>query len=179
MLEQVTEAKSRDGKQLPEEKSAEDQLTELISHRFAYLLHHNECVLRDMTSDSLAALGLTPMQLGMLEFIATSEPVNQRTIGEHCGIDRTTIVSMIDNFEKQGYATRNPDPNDRRNHAVCVTERGREILKEAEARWRSAQDEFLAPLSQPERETLRLTLLKLIRHNEDQGRQATCPSSNQ
>ena len=126
-----------------------------------YLLNQAALHIRTMSVVALGPLGLTPPQLRALEAIAAQQPLSQTRLGELVHMDRSTIVHVVDHFEALGVASREADPADRRSHAVMLTKKGERILTKARELAREAENEFLSPLSRPEREALRNMLHKL------------------
>ncbi len=127
-----------------------------------YLLNQTALRIRSMTVMSLSPLNITPPQLRALEAIAKEQPLTQVRLGELVNMDRSTIVHVVDHFEKLGLASREADPTDRRSHAVVLTRKGARVLADARARAREVENDFLADLSPPERETLHDLLHKLF-----------------
>lgn len=127
-----------------------------------YLLNQAALQIRTMSVVALGPLGLTPPQLRSLETIAAEQPLSQTRLGELVHMDRSTIVHVVDHLENLGVASREADPADRRSHAVVLTRKGERILAEARDLAREAENEFLSPLSRPEREALREMLHKLF-----------------
>lgn len=127
-----------------------------------YMLNQSALQIRMMTALALAPLGLTPPQLRALEAIWSEQPLSQTRLGELVNMDRSTIVHVVDHFEKLGVASRKADPADRRSHAVILTKKGERILAKARTLARETENEFLNPLSCPEREALREMLRKLF-----------------
>jgi MarR family transcriptional regulator for hemolysin len=56
--------------------------------------------------------------------------MTQKEIADRIGIEASTIVPIIDKLEEQGMVARKPDPGDRRNNLVFLTEK-------SEAKWES------------------------------------------
>jgi DNA-binding MarR family transcriptional regulator len=77
------------------------------------------------------------------------------------GVDRTTMVGLVDELEKKGLVERRPDPLDRRKNVVALTEAGRTTVQDATRAVAEAERRFLGPLSDDEgaalREALRAT----------------------
>jgi DNA-binding MarR family transcriptional regulator len=76
-------------------------------------------------------------------------------------MDPSTMVATIDELESQGLVERRPHPNDRRAHALYITDQGRETLARSSAVAAEAQDQLLAPLNGEERELLHDLLLRI------------------
>src|SRR5690349_3338710 len=81
---------------------------------------------------------------------------------EPFGIDRTTMVALLDVLEGKGIVARRPDPADRRRNVVELTEEGQRIYDAAEAEHRAAEDAFLAAVDGDSAQRLRATLRTLI-----------------
>lgn len=137
-------------------------MTNSSSGWVGYLLNQAALQIRTMTVLALSPIKLTPPQLRALEVIAAEQPLSQTRLGELVNMDRSTIVHVVDHFEALGAASREADPTDRRSHAVVLTRKGESLLADAQHRARAAQNEFLSPLSRPEREALRKMLHKLF-----------------
>lgn len=80
----------------------------------------------------LEPLGIRPRQFGMLTYLSTGGNVTQQELGERLGIHRNVMVGLIDDLERQGLAERRRHPDDRRAHAVRLTDGGRELLRHAD-----------------------------------------------
>jgi DNA-binding MarR family transcriptional regulator len=50
-------------------------------------------------------------------------------VAQRLGIDRTTIVAMLDAFEAKGLVSRHPHPADRRCNVVELSESGRAAVE--------------------------------------------------
>ena len=75
------------------------------------------------------------------------------------GIDRTTMVALIDQLESGGLATRRPSAKDRRAREIATTPKGRRLLERARRMVAQAEDDVLAGLTARQRRDL-LTLLR-------------------
>jgi DNA-binding MarR family transcriptional regulator len=112
-------------------------------------------------AEALKPLGLRPQHFGVLTLIDTRPGSTQQDLVEQSMIDPSSMVSVIDELEERGLAERRPHPDDRRKHAVHLTEEGRTTLERARASAIDTAKELLAPLDAKEQETLRLLLRKL------------------
>ena len=84
------------------------------------------------------------------------------------------MVATIDELEARGLVERRRNPQDRRAHALYITDEGRRTLKQGRKVARRAQEELLAPLSPQERRQLHELLLRLAR-GRPQASAATSP----
>jgi len=85
---------------------------------------------------------------------------SQLSLAGHLGIDRTVMTYLVDDLEAEGLVERKPNPADRRQRQIVVTDRGRALLESACDRVVAAQDEVLGALAAPERAALRSLLNK-------------------
>ena len=119
------------------------------------------------TAELLGSVGLTPALFALLNVIGArrgSHPAGDR-LG--LGIDRSTgvvtvvvfMVSLIDQLESAGLATRRPSATDRRAREIAITPKGRRLLQRARGLISQVEDEVLGGLTTQERSDL-LTLLR-------------------
>lgn len=79
----------------------------------------------------LALLGLTPQQFGLLVLVERNPGTRQSRLAQARGLDKSTLVPMIDRLERDGILERRPAPDDRRSKTIWITERGTERLRAA------------------------------------------------
>jgi DNA-binding MarR family transcriptional regulator len=111
------------------------------------------------TGELLGSVGLTPALFALLNVIGAREGAIQQELGSALGIDRSTMVSLIDRLESAGLATRRPSATDRRAREIAITPKGRRLLQRARGLISQVEDEVLAGLTGEERDDL-LTLLR-------------------
>jgi DNA-binding MarR family transcriptional regulator len=109
---------------------------------------------------ALDELGLSLRSFGILG-LACETPRDQITLSRLTGIDRTTVVAIVDQLQAAGLVLRRPSPTDRRARLVEPTAPGRSLAAQALRRVRSIQDEHFADLSAVDREQLMTTLRRL------------------
>jgi MarR family transcriptional regulator, lower aerobic nicotinate degradation pathway regulator len=109
----------------------------------------------------LAPMGLNVRLCGVLNLLGEG-PISQHELGNQLGIDRTTIVELIDQLESQGVVERRRNAADRRSYALSLTPKGRTIQKRASRAFDSAADEFFNALKPAERLQLQDMLQRLI-----------------
>jgi len=109
---------------------------------------------------ALAELGLSLRSFGVLA-LACETARDQISISRLTGIDRTSVVAIVDDLEAAGLALRRRSPVDRRARLVEPTSEGRALAAQALQRVRRIQDEHFADLSAADREHLMSTLRRL------------------
>jgi DNA-binding MarR family transcriptional regulator len=75
--------------------------------------------------------------------------------------DKTRLVGLLDELERDGLISRTPDPADRRARIVDLTDAGRARHAAAQADVRAMEDDFLSDLSAAERDRLHRVLARL------------------
>jgi len=113
-------------------------------------------------ADVLGQVGLTPALFALLNVIAAREGAIQQELGSAMGIDRSTMVSLIDQLEGAGLAKRRPSATDRRAREVAITPKGRRLLARARQSVLDTEDEVLAGLTAEERRELERLLRRAL-----------------
>jgi DNA-binding MarR family transcriptional regulator len=127
-----------------------------------YLLGRTHLEHRAIAERALAPLGLSGKGFGALILLVQHGPLSQQRLGERQGVDRTTMVAVVDELESAGYVERRRDPRDRRAYSLHATAKGRRVLERAGEATKRAEDEFLAPLPLGERRRLKELLRALL-----------------
>jgi DNA-binding MarR family transcriptional regulator len=127
---------------------------ELLGARLGYVLKHAQLRLAEHAGQALAPFGLDARELVVLAVLATGHPVSQVEAARRLGVDRTTMVALVDALEAKGLVERRRDARDRRRNVVEPTAHGMRVRAAAEAAREAAERAFLAPLG--EREAARL-----------------------
>jgi len=103
---------------------------------------------------SVGAADMTPGQFGVLVVIDANPGLSQTQLGQTAGIDRSTVVAVIDRLEARGLVQREASPRDRRSHALHLSAKGKALLHELTAIVRAHEDHIVGDLEPAERETL-------------------------
>lgn len=119
-------------------------------------------VTRLRMAEAIAPLGLTMRQFAVLRALSAHEGQSQAELGERLQIDASSIVLVLDDCAKAGWAERRPSPTDRRRYALYPTPAGRRVLLKAQAAASAAESELFAPLNGDQRDQLRELLLLLV-----------------
>jgi DNA-binding MarR family transcriptional regulator len=121
---------------------------------------------QQLATRRLAPLGLTVQLCGVLNRLAVGA-ISQHELGEQLGIDRTTMVELIDDLEAQGVVVRQRNSDDRRAYSIQLTPKGRTVQKRAARAFDAAADEFFGPLKPGERRDLADMMRRLIASADD------------
>jgi DNA-binding MarR family transcriptional regulator len=106
-------------------------------------------------SERVAKIGLTAPDAGLLRKIASDPGVSQQALAAHLGIMPSRMVGLVDELESQGILERRRSAEDRRNYALHLTARGREVLGELSRIAAEHEECLCAALSKEERVQLR------------------------
>ena len=134
----------------------------LMADRLGYLLKHAQLRFFELTASVLAPVGINGQEAVVLRAIDGPEPLSQGEVARRMGIDRTTMVALIDELEQKGLVQRRQDPADRRKNVVALTGSGRDTLGRANKAGAEAERRFLSPLAPGEQETFKKALRALL-----------------
>jgi DNA-binding MarR family transcriptional regulator len=123
-------------------------------HRSAALLDHLARLSRARSESALARFGLRPRHLIVLTVLRDHDGSTQQGLAVAVGIDRTNLVGLLNELERDGLIARRRADDDRRRHLVELTRRGAERLGRVEGELAAAENEVLGALDADEREQL-------------------------
>ena len=81
---------------------------DLLPGLIGYNLRRAQTAVFQDFSESLKACDITPGQFGVLILIQANSGLNQTRLGNALGIDRSTVVAVIDRLEGRGLVLRGP-----------------------------------------------------------------------
>ena len=87
-------------------------------------------VFRDFAT-TLDTLDVTPGIFAVLVLIDTNAGLKQTELANAVGLDRSSMVAVIDNLERRGLVRRLAVATDRRANALRLTAAGKDLLKKA------------------------------------------------
>jgi DNA-binding MarR family transcriptional regulator len=148
--------------QTPAGLSAEDAALPGVHARLGYLLKHAQQRLAELTGPALAPFGITGRELAVLMSIDDLTPLSQQDVADRLGVDRTTMVTLIDGLEEKELVERRPDAEDRRRNVVVLTGAGQATMSEAVEAAEAAEQRFLTKLSAAEVASLKAALQALV-----------------
>ncbi len=118
---------------------------------------------------ALAPLGLRPRHHAVLSHLAHHGPsASQREVGGCLDIDRSSMVTVVDELEQLGLIVRTRDQTDRRRHLLRLTAAGQRMLKRSRAAGAAVEQDLLSALTAAEQTQLR-ALLQTVRQATADG----------
>jgi DNA-binding MarR family transcriptional regulator len=113
----------------------------LLPNILGYHLRRAQSAVFQDFAATMNGANVTPGQFGVLALIEANAGLSQTRLAEILGIDRSTLVAVIDKLEGQGLVERAARPNDRRSHALKLSRAGQtrfealaKLVKKHEAR---------------------------------------------
>jgi DNA-binding MarR family transcriptional regulator len=117
-----------------------------------------------LLTERLAAAGSRGYHFRLLAALAEFGPASQASLGRRTAMNRSDVVTAVNELVDQGLAERTGDPADRRRNIVTMTPAGEARLGRLDGVLAEVQDELLAPLSVPERADFAQLLTRVLGH---------------
>ena len=134
-----------------------------VTRRLGYLLKHAQLRLAELAEPLYAPLGVTGRQLALLTLFGAGPALSQQDGAARLGIDRTTMVALVDELEAKGLVRREVAPGDRRKRLVTLTGEGERVREAGEEVTRRAEALLLDPLGEADADRLRTALHRIVR----------------
>lgn len=112
---------------------------------------------------------ITSPQFGVLNTLVAEPGLDQRTVGERVGLDRSTIAEVVGRLIRRGLLDKVRDPEDGRRFLLRLTDEGTRTHRRLTVRTARMNQIFLAPLS-PEEQTQFLSLMRRVSDAAEQLR---------
>jgi DNA-binding MarR family transcriptional regulator len=90
-------------------------------------LHH---LLSQRVVDAFAHYDLRPGSLTMMVLISANPGYSQVELSRIGNLDKSAIVTIVDDLEKRGLAIRGRSSSDRRRNSLFLTAKGEKLMKE-------------------------------------------------
>ena len=132
-----------------------------LAQLVGYQLRRTQNALFQDFFEKIAEDGLTPGRHGLLMLIDQNAGLSQTDLASAIGVDRASMVAILDKLEGKGWVTRQRSRTDRRRHQIDLTPEGRTLLKRLWPKILQHEAEVCQHLSPNEQQTL-LRLLEKI-----------------
>ncbi|RNL86969.1 MarR family winged helix-turn-helix transcriptional regulator [Halostreptopolyspora alba] len=113
---------------------------------------HLRCL--EYETAALEPLGIDVKQHAVLTVLADEGPMTQQELGQRLGIDRTTIVAVVDGLDRAELLERRRSPIDRRAYLLTLTPAGTHTQHDGQRRVDEAERALLGTLDETERPIL-------------------------
>jgi DNA-binding MarR family transcriptional regulator len=118
--------------------------------------------IKSIQQDKLNKYKIIPAQMGIMRLLQIEGPLSQISLGQSIGIDKATMVKLIDDLENKKWLERTTSTTDRRIKHIRLSPKGHDFLKLMGALCQDAEDEFLHKLTEKERQQFKALLQKLL-----------------
>jgi DNA-binding MarR family transcriptional regulator len=145
----------------PARRAADRPAFGLLPDLIGYYLRRAQAAVFQDFAASMNGADITPGQFGVLALIEANAGLSQTRLSQILGIDRSTLVAVIDKLERQGLVERAARPNDRRSHALKLSRHGQSRFQALARLVRQHEARIARQLSPRERKTL-IDLLQRI-----------------
>lgn len=134
-----------------------------LKNFFGYSLYKAGIIYREISVLRHVHLhNLNTPECGVLYVLSTGAVTNQLTIGQDLGIDKATIVKIIDKLEKLKLVKREVDPNDRRAKLLSITAKGRKIVEKVAEIKAEVEARIFSDFTKEEKDHLMKLVPKLL-----------------
>jgi DNA-binding MarR family transcriptional regulator len=110
-------------------------------------------------------LDITPLQYGVMAVVRAFPGIDQAGVSKTIGLDRTTVVGIVDRLERKELLVRQHAPEDRRLWRLYLTDLGGSQMAELRPRIDRAQERMLEPLTEAERDFFVHCLMRVVSHH--------------
>jgi DNA-binding MarR family transcriptional regulator len=115
-------------------------------------------------NESLRELNLYVGQDNLLSRLWLGDGVTQMQLCEHLKCEPPTVTNMVKSLEQNGFIYRKRDEHDARVMRIYLTDKGKELQKPVEFKWKQQQEKLLHSILPEERLILR-ELMKRMERN--------------
>ncbi len=143
-----------------------DNLGQDFEDTLGALLHRAANGLTGELAARLQPFGLALPHYLLLLKLARAGPLSQMDLGDQACINRTRMVGLLDDLERQRLAERRRDPADRRVYIIHLTEPGRTLLTQARAAQAATEARWLETLTATEQVQFRDLLARFVTGGE-------------
>jgi len=136
-----------------------------LSFRPGYLVRRLHQIHSAIFLEECQQFGITPVQYGLISTLLENPGIDQVTLGNEVGIDRTNVADVLRRLADRGLLRRERSKTDKRSMVAFLTKAGERVGEEMYNSMTRAQDRLLAPLQPAYRPAFTAMLTALIEGN--------------
>lgn len=133
----------------------ETKIHPVLSEYFGYSLYKANAWFRLLQNDALKMYDMQTFHLGILKVLEVSGPKSQIELGDELGIDKASMVKLIDHLESKKLVERHGHLTDRRIKSIVLTKNAKQLIKMCSQARGKVEKEFFKKLSTSEEKTFR------------------------
>jgi len=138
-----------------------DPVKELLFARPGFLIRRLHQIHLALFYEECKAFNVTPVQNAILTAVQVLPDLDQTSLGQEVGLDRTTTADVVKRLEERGLIERRASPDDKRSRHVRLTAEGESVVNSLRASMARSQERLLAPLRPAER-TMLMDLMRIL-----------------
>ncbi|WJM11116.1 MarR family transcriptional regulator [Paenibacillus sp. PK1-4R] len=139
-------------------------MTDIVDCEIRQSLDRISSQMRRNYSESLRELNLYVGQDNLLYRLWLGDGVTQMQLSEHMKCEPPTVTNMVKSLEQNGFIYRKRDVQDARIMRIFLTDKGKELEKPVEYKWREQQEKLLQSISSEDRLILRQFMQQMERN---------------
>ena len=126
----------------------------LLPEHIGYVVRRAQLAIFKDFIQTLAGVDIRPAQYSVLLVIARNPGLTQAELGRVLAIKRANLVGMLNELERRDLARRVAAPDDKRSHALYLTDNGRTMLARFRKLAQLHEKRATRTLDEAERKTL-------------------------
>lgn len=130
-----------------------------------YCIHKSALILKSRMNKELAQFDVQLPHLGIMRVLAANETVSQNQMCEEMGIDKASMVKLIDHLEVRGLVERVGSKQDRRVKNLHLTRAAKDLLNRAQKVREKQEAVFLQTLSPSDAAKFRELVIAVLSAN--------------
>jgi MarR family transcriptional regulator for hemolysin len=110
----------------------------------------------------LAPTGIAPAYMPILFALAGGRVMTQKALAQRAAVEQPTMAQTLKRMERDGFAVRRPDPDDKRSALVSLTPKAAALIETVETVVTRINAVALAPLDGAERELFLALMHRIV-----------------
>src|SRR2546423_10932120 len=139
------------------------------------LLYRAHGLARAKANEAARPTGIELQHAGVLSVVRGGGVRSQRELGAALGVDKSTLVRIVDDLERRNLVRRQRSPHDRRAYEIVITEEGERRLEEAGELFSEAMTGLLEVFAAEERRRLLELLKRFVVQDQMSNHSRTSP----
>ncbi len=140
-----------------------------VDSEITWLLHRAAQRMRGATGEQAEKHGITLRDYIVLSALHLTPDLTQVELGKALGLDKTTLMSQLDQLEKTGLVRRRSDPRDRRIRIPQITQAGEVLRRKVANACTKVEAAVLDNITQDQITAFRRILFQIVGDSEDRG----------
>ncbi|CAM03390.1 DNA-binding MarR family transcriptional regulator [Saccharopolyspora erythraea NRRL 2338] len=134
-----------------------------IADNIGFLLAKAGTLSTELFRSRLERLDVRPRHYSVLSVLHLHpEQCTQQFLAGCLEVEPSSVVSVVDDLEDRGLVERRRDPGDRRRNVLVVTERGEELIADAQEIAAELEQDLMAGVPERRRREMRTLLINVL-----------------